>query len=231
MGCQVSQRDSMKALKLFISILLTLAIGQSCSPERKSASYYQENKKEISELKNEYDALYRQQAFSAGFTDKTFKYYVMQIITDTLRAIYNSEKRKDELWQNVLRFHYDTVALKKMAAMMKKIKCLWVGKTDRYFGEKREVFTYISFQSADRAFRENKYYVLILPDRKVDYPEVQEQIKKGENCADRFACVFCYYEHGIGKVGARRQNDKVIAKDELRFAKRFIIDRKNYYGK
>ena len=180
MECQVSQRDSMKAIKLFISILLTLAIGQSCSPERKSASYYQENKKEISELKNEYDALYRQQAFSAGFTDKTFKYYVMQIITDTLRAIYNNEKRKDELWQNVLRFHYDTVALKKMAAMMKEIKCLWVGKTDHYFGEKREVFTYISFQSADKAFRENKYYVLILPDRKVDYPEVQEQIKKGK---------------------------------------------------
>jgi hypothetical protein len=180
MGSQVSQRDSMKAIQLFIPILLTLAIGQSCSLERKSASYYHENKKEISELKNEYDALYRQQAFSAGFTDKTFKYYVMQIVTDTLRAIYNSEKRKDELWQNVLRFNYDTVALKKMAAMMKKIKCLWVGKTDHYFGEKREVFTYISFQSADKAFRENKYYVLILPDRKVDYPGVQEQIKKGK---------------------------------------------------
>ena len=180
MECQVSQRDSRNALKLLTSILLTLAIVQSCSPERKSASYYQENKKAINELKNEYDALYRQQAFSAGFTDKAFKYYVMQIITDTLRAIYNSEKRKDELWQNVLQFHYDTVALKKMAAMMKKIKCLWVGKTDHYFGEKREVFTYISFQSADKAFRENKYYVLILPDRKVDYPEVQEQIKKGK---------------------------------------------------
>lgn len=180
MECQVSQRNSMKALKLFIPMLLMLAIGQSCSPERKSGSYYQENKKEISELKNDYDALYRQQAFSAGFTDKTFKYYVMQIITDTLRAIYNSEKRKDELWQNVLRFNYDTVALKKMAAIMKRIKCLWVGKTDRYFGEKREVFTYISFQSADRAFRENKYYVLILPDRKVDYPEMQEQIRKGK---------------------------------------------------
>lgn len=84
MECQVSQRDSIKAIRLFIPILLMLAIGQSCSPERKSASYYQENKKEINELKNEYDALYRQQAFSAGFTDKTFKYYVMQIITDTL---------------------------------------------------------------------------------------------------------------------------------------------------
>jgi len=67
-----------------------------------------------------------------------------------------------------------------MAAMMKKIKCLWVGKIDHYFGERKEVFTYISFQSADKAFRENKYYVLILPDRKVDYPEVQEQIKKGK---------------------------------------------------
>jgi hypothetical protein len=180
MECQVSPGNSMNALKLLTSILLILAIDHSCSPERKSGSYYRENKKEINELKDEYDALYRQQAFSAGFTDKAFKYYVMQIMTDTLRAIYNTEKRKDELWQNVLRFHYDTVALKNMAAMMKKIKCLWVGKTDHYFGERREVFTYISFQSADKAFRENKYYVLILPDRKVDYPEAQEQIKKGK---------------------------------------------------
>jgi hypothetical protein len=152
----------------------------SCSPERKSASYYHENKEEISELKNEYDALYMQQPFSAGFTDKTFKYYVMQIVTDTLRAIYNSEKRKNELWQNVLRFRYDTLMLKKMATTMKKIKCLWVGKTDHYFGEKRELFTYISFQSADKAFRENKYYVLILPDREVDYPEIKELMSKGK---------------------------------------------------
>ena len=179
MEYQVSQ-GNMTPTKLSITISFVVMIILSCSPERKSGSYYYENKNEINQLKNEYDALYRQQAFSAGFTDKTFKYYVMQITTDTLRAIYNSEKRKNELWQNVLNFGYDTVTLKKMAAMMKRIKCLWVGKTDYYFGEKREVFTYISFQSADKAFRENKYYVLILADRKVDYPEIKEQISKGK---------------------------------------------------
>ena len=180
MECQALQKDNATSMKLIVAILLMMVMQMSCSPERKSVSYYRENKSEINELKNEYDALYKHQPFSAGFTDKTFKYYVMQITTDTLRAIYNNEKRKDELWQNVLRFDYDTVALKKMARRMEKIKCLWVGKTDHYFGAKREVFTYISFQSADKAFRENKYYVLILPDRKIDYPEIEEQIRKGK---------------------------------------------------
>ena len=165
---------------IYITLLWLAAVWNSCSPERKSAAYYQKNKAVISELRTYYDSLYRQQAFAAGFTDKDFKYYAMHITTDTLRSIYNTDKRREELWQSVIRFHYDTVLLKKMAVKMKEIKCLWLGKTEYYFGGQRELFTFISFQSADRAFRENKYYILVFLDHKLDYPQLQEWIKEGK---------------------------------------------------
>ena len=127
----------------------------------------------------------------------------MQIITDTLRAIYNSEKRKDELWQNVLRFHYDTVALKKMAAMMKKIKCLWVGKNDHFFGAKREGFTCISFQSADKAFRENKYYDSFYPIAKLTTRKCRSKSGEAKLCRSIRSCILPL-RTGIDKVGACR---------------------------
>jgi len=62
---------------------------------------------------------------------------------------------------------------------MKDIKCLWIGKSDYYFGEHPEKFDYISFKSADKAFRENKYYMLVFLEHRLEYPEFQERIDKG----------------------------------------------------
>lgn len=163
-----------------IWIISVLILVLSCSTERKSASYYYENKEDISDLRNYFDTLYRQQPFSAGFTDKTYRYYVMQIMTDTLRDIYNTEKSQEELWESIVKFHYDTIMLKKMAGKMKKVKCLWIGKADYFIGAQKEIFTYISFRSSEKIFRENKYYILVFTDHRIDQPEGQAQVKKGK---------------------------------------------------
>ena len=168
----------MKTNIFYTCFLLSLLMLFSCSPVRKSATYYQENKIAISELRNYFNLLYKQQPFSAGFTDNTLKYYVMQVSTDTLRSVYNTEKRKDELYQNISRFHYDTSMLIKMTDKMREIKCLWVGKIEYYFGEHKECFEYISFKSSDEAFRENKYHLLVFLDHTIADPKVYEQFGK-----------------------------------------------------
>ena len=172
----------MKRIPLYACLLWIVAIGFSCATARKSAEYYQENKVSINELRSYYDALYRQQPFSAGFTDKSLTYYVMQINTDTLRTIYNTDERKEELWENIVRFHYDTVLLKKMAARMKEVKCLWIGKSSYYLDELKVNFTFISFKSAliDKPFVENKYFILLFLDHKIGHPELEANVKKGQ---------------------------------------------------
>ena len=170
----------LNSLHIFLSGIVIICF--SCAAERKSAKYYQDNKADLVTLKTYYDSLYRKQPFSAGFTDKSCRYYVMQINTDTLRSVYTTDTKKEELWKNVLRYQYDTVLLNKMAGKMKHLKCLWLGKTTDWLGEQKETYTFISFGSAlvDKPFVEDKYYILIFLDHKIIHPEVETNIKKGK---------------------------------------------------
>ena len=172
----------MKLNPLYIFLAWFSVICFSCTAERKSAKYYNDHKTDLATLKTYYDSLYRKQPFSAGFTDKSCRYYVMQINTDTLRSVYTTDTKKEELWKNVLRYQYDTVLLNKMAQKMKQLKCLWLNKTTDWLEEQRETYTYISFGSAlvDKPFVEDKYYILIFLDHKINHPEVEGKIKKGE---------------------------------------------------
>jgi len=172
----------MKRIQTYSFLLGIAAISFSCATTRKSEKYYQENKAAISELRADFDVLYRHQPFSAGFTDKSFKFYAMQIVTDSLRSIYANDTGKKELWDNIVTFHYDTALLKKMAGKMKQLKCLWIGKSDYYMDEQKVSFTFISFGSAliEKPFVENKYYILLFLDKKLDHPELDDRVKKGK---------------------------------------------------
>ena len=167
----------MPRAKLYIYMFLIVTVSAFCSPERKSASYYYQNKDAINEMRTNFDYLYQQQPFATGFTDKTFKYYVLQIMTDSFRSIYNNEEQKDQIMKNVLRYNYDTTMMRTLSHQMKKIKCLWLGRESYYVDEEKDNFTYISFKSADRVFRENKYYILVFLDHAIDSTDL-ERIRK-----------------------------------------------------
>ena len=175
----------MKNYSILICLFLLFAWLCSCTgakKNRKSAEYYHQNKTAILEMRSLYDSLYRQQAFSVGFTDKTFTYYAMEITTDTLRYIYNSEKSEQNLHQTILRFKYDTSLLRKLAIRMKEIKCLWLDKATFYLNEKKDTVTFLSFRSVsiENPFVENKYYVLLFLHHPLDTPLIRAKVKKGD---------------------------------------------------
>jgi hypothetical protein len=172
----------MKRIQIYPFLLCVIAISFSCATTRKSEKYYQENKVAISELRADLEVWYRHQPFSAGFTDKSFKFYSMQIVTDSLRAIYANDTGKKELWDNIFTFHYDTARLKKMAGKMKQLKCLWIGRSNYYMDDQKVPFTFISFGSAliEKPFVENKFYILIFLDKKIAHRELDNRVKKGK---------------------------------------------------
>lgn len=174
----------MVSLKLYIPMLFLLAELTSCmtGSKRKSVDYYEKNKEAITQIRSYYDQLYNQQPFSIGFTDKSFKYYVMEVTTDTLRYIFNTDQSEAKLFETILRFNYDTTLLKNLALEMKEIKCLWLDKSSFYVDEKKETVTFLSFKSAkvDKPFVENKYYVLVFLKQKIEHPDLKAKVKKGE---------------------------------------------------
>jgi len=174
----------MKTIYTFIQVLSICGLLLSCnaSKHRKSAAYYNENKTAILELRNIYDSLYKHQPFSLGFTDKTFSYYVMEITTDTLRSIYNTERSEQQLYRAIERFRYDTSLLRKLAVKMKEIDCLWLDKATYYLNEKKDTVTFLSFNSVsiEYPFVENKYYVLLFLHHPIDTPLMKAKVKKGD---------------------------------------------------
>ena len=175
----------MKTLIIYLSLLLVAVGLLSCSAGKKnlkSTEYYNQNKYAIEQLRSYYDSLYRQQAFSVGFTDKTFTYYVMEVTTDTLRSIFNTEQSEQQLFRTISKFNYDTALLRKLAVSMKDIKCLWLDKASFYLNEKKETVTFLSFKSKaiENPFVENKYYVLLLLPHPINTPGLQAKVKKGD---------------------------------------------------
>lgn len=174
----------MRWIKLFLVLPLALLIAAGCasSAGRKSASYYTEHKDSIQSILSLYEQLYAQQPFSAGFSDKSFQYYLMEVQSDTVRYIYNTEKNTEHLMQTVQKYHYDTAVLADLAKSLKAIQCLWLSKSSFFINEKRETVTFLSFRSVSsrKAFVENKYYILIFIPHTIKDERIESRIKKGD---------------------------------------------------
>ncbi|GAO45154.1 hypothetical protein [Flavihumibacter petaseus] len=174
----------MRQWSLYLLLFAAVSGGWGCAATttRKSADYYRENREDIEEMIRLYDQSYRHQPFSAGFTDKSYRYYVMEVVTDTVRYIYDTEYDEWRLYGTIMRYNYDTASLRKISQLMEKTKCLWISKTSFFVEEKRETVTYLSFRSAKTVhpFVENKYYILVFLNQPVTHPAVKERISRGD---------------------------------------------------
>lgn len=163
---------------------LTSGLLSSCTAakKRKSEKYYFEHKQTITEIRRLFDTLYAHQPFSAGFSDRSFSYYVLEVLTDSVRFIYNGERNRPQLEDAVLRFGFDTTQLRSLANKLKAIKCLWISKRSFYVNRQQETVTFLSFKSIANTsfFTENKYYILIFPPRQILSKHFRERIKRGD---------------------------------------------------
>jgi hypothetical protein len=169
------------------SIILLLTVGLlfgacTASSKRKSASYYKEHKTSLDSLRLLYDELYQHQAFSAGFTDKSYKFFVMEVVTDSVRYIYNTEKNQPQVVDLIKKFAFNEQKISRFGALMHQNECLWLSKASFYVQDRRETITYLSFKAAveNRPFVENKYYILLFMDHPIKTPDIERRIRDGK---------------------------------------------------
>ena len=76
----------------------TLVMLSSCASKKMfSSKYYYENEKALTDIEQSYKKLYDQKLFSVGFTDKSFHYISLEIITDTIKYVYEFEVTEPRL--------------------------------------------------------------------------------------------------------------------------------------
>jgi len=79
-------------------LLIVLAAGIfSCSPKNITGKYYFQNEKILDKIEESYKELYEQGPFAVAFTDKQFHTVSIEIITDSLKYIYESGVGEDRM--------------------------------------------------------------------------------------------------------------------------------------
>lgn len=162
--------------------LVLLMASCTAAKTRKSEKYYLENKQMITEIRQLFNTIYEHQPISAGFSDRSCKYFVLEVLTDSVRFIYNGKRNRPQLVEAVERFSIDTTQIRLLASKMQAIKCLWISKRSFYVNRQRETVTFLSFKSTSRTsvFTENKYYTLIFPPAPIFSTHFRERIKRGD---------------------------------------------------
>jgi hypothetical protein len=150
-------------------VMLFGVVGFACkTPLNRATIYYKKYDDKLLDIIKQYDKLSAHHNFMCGFTDRTFKYFSIEIKTDSVRYVYNSAVRNFQLADSVIKFQIDTAGVRRMAIDMYKIKCLWVGKADFYPQKQKVTIDYLAFgmPANNNPFNESKYLVVAYPKEK-----------------------------------------------------------------
>lgn len=145
-------------LGCFLAVLLC-----SCSMGKKlTSSYYYENEKTLTVIESKYKELYRQKPFSLEFTDRSFQYVSLEILTDSIKYIYEFKTDEPRLRDTLQRYHINAKGVSELIQQMQSIHCIWVNNLDYYTEDQKRSMVFMSFRPVGKGlpFRKEKYYIL-----------------------------------------------------------------------
>ena len=160
----IAQKKKMKLIKLIATIVSAGIVCSviSCSPKAISTKYFYKHEKELDRIEETYKKINSEQPFTVSFTDKKFKIISLEIITDTLRYIYEFTTGESRLTDTLTAYHLNAPAVVELIQRMQSIRCTWVNKFDYYVDEKKNTVILISVKPVpvNAPFSYQKYYTL-----------------------------------------------------------------------
>ena len=163
-------------------LLCIIALLCSCASRKViSSNYFYENEKTLTVIEQSYKALYRQNPFSLAFTDKSFNYISLEIITDSIKFIYEFEINEPRLQDTLAKYHLSAIAVTGLITQMRSIHCIWINNLDYYVTDQKRSLVFMSIRqvSTQIPFTAEKYYVLTF------YSQPQYFDKEGRLLAGR----------------------------------------------
>lgn len=139
------------------------AILWSCnSTKRISTKYFYENEKVLNDIEHSFKGLYKQKPFSIEFTDHSFNFVSLEIITDTLKYIYEFGIDESRLRDTLAKYDLNEKGIMELIKQMRSIHCTWINNLDYYVDEQKNSLIFISMRpvALSRPFTNKKYYIL-----------------------------------------------------------------------
>lgn len=154
----------MKTNSILLSLAIILMIQlSSCSPELIIAEkYYNKHEKVLTTIEKDYKLQYAYKPFAVAFTDKSFRYVSIEIMTDTLKYIYEFEVGESRLNDTLMKYELNQAAVHQLINNMRTVKCIWINMLDYYVEEHKNALVFIAIRPLEmnNPFTNKKYYIL-----------------------------------------------------------------------
>lgn len=148
---------------LFILLLCMAALASSCASRKAfSTNYYTENEKTLTSIEQLYKTINQQRHFSVEFTDKSFQYISLEIITDSIKYIYEFKLDEPRLRDTLVKYRLPVENMMTLINQMSSIHCIWINNLDYYVNNQRRSLVFMSIRhvAIRLPFTSEKYYIL-----------------------------------------------------------------------
>ncbi len=151
-----------KYLSIILLAGIILSFSSCASRKVFSTKYYYENEKTLTEIEKSYKDLYRQKHFSVAFTDKSFNYISLEIITDSIKYIYEFGLEETRLQDSLKKYGFPVKGITDLIKKMQSIHCIWINNLDYYSNGQRQSLVFMSIRQVaiHLPFTYEKFYVL-----------------------------------------------------------------------
>jgi hypothetical protein len=132
-----------------------------------------ENRTMIDSIRDRFAASYSKKPFSIEFKDKIFRHISYEILSDTLRHIYNFDLENTDFADTLDKYHYNSAEIISLIADMRLIKCTWISRLS-YFDDrtpKSLIFISVRHNKLKSFFNGEKYYALAFFNERQTFDE------------------------------------------------------------
>jgi hypothetical protein len=146
-----------------ILLLSAAALLCSCASRKVySTNYYFENEKTLTTIEQSFKTMYAKKHFSVGFTDLSFNYISLEIMTDSLKYIYEFEVKEPRFQDTLLKYGLNAEGITELVMQMRAIHCLWINNLDVYSNNQKRSLVFMSIKpvAIHLPFTSKKYYIL-----------------------------------------------------------------------
>ncbi|MEO6404735.1 MAG: hypothetical protein ABIY51_12770 [Ferruginibacter sp.] len=144
-----------------ILILFMVVLVSSCATTSMT-KYYTEHHEELEIIEQSYKENYTHKPFAIEFNDKGYKNIFLELLTDSIKYIYEFEVNEPRLQDTLKKFNLSPTPIKNLITRMQSIECKGVSMLDYYLGGKKNTLVFLSVKTKD--FRwpltPQKYYIL-----------------------------------------------------------------------
>ncbi|HMH24536.1 MAG TPA: hypothetical protein VK563_22300 [Puia sp.] len=125
-------------------------------------NYYSRNRPVLDSIERSYKAAYRRKPFSIEFTERSFNRISLELMTDSLKYIYEFGLGEGRMRDTLLKYGFDDHTISSLIGQMRSVHCAWVNNLDYYVNEEKRWMVYISIwpQAFNFPFVNKRYNIL-----------------------------------------------------------------------